>query len=265
MTEQDFPTSETNAGPEISPTPPSQEERVALVPSRSAPLVESSSGSTKIPWYIGPLMWTHFAVSFDLSQHRQWKERVEGVQMLDALERVRGHETRSLVRRPEVWRRIQFVSAAGANVNLLASTSWLVWLVPLYALGHGFGWFAAMAFLLPIPIAWKVSRRLYQGAAIESIRDANRSSTVRRWVGSAARTFGAGFGFGFTLLFLQGLISWFMTPAPSLAMELFLDGFYALIAGTVSGTTSLLLAPLIAHTGRAALSAAPDTTRQLGA
>ncbi len=247
---------------------PHKDQSAALVPagSKSAP----PPGPRRMPWYTGALMLTHLAFSGDLKQHRQWKDKVEGVHMVETLERVRGVRTRTALRRRKVWRMVRRTSAAGASLNLAATAPWLWWIVPTYAVGHGFGWFASLAFLLPIPIAWKVARRLYEDASIESIRDAEHSGAfggLKRWSGGTARSFAAGFGFGFTLLLLQGLISWFFTPAPSFFLELFLDTYYALIGGLLSGGVSVLLAPVIAHTGRAALEAGSTTppARQLEA
>lgn len=236
-----------------APTPPN----TALVTSYQP----SSDGTPQgLPWYTAPLMLTHLAVTRDLDQHRAWRERVEGIKMVEALTRVRGHKVRAMLRRPRVWSMVRRSSQVAATTNLAAASPWILWLVPLYAAGHGFGWLAALTFLLPVPIAWMVARRLYEDAAIASLREANLEqerglTPTRRWISGAARSFTAGFGFGFTLLFLQGLISWFMTPAPTLAMELLLDAYLATVAGVFSGGVSMLAAPLIAHTGRAALTA----------
>ena len=59
---------------------------------------------------------------------------------------------------------------------------------------------------------------------------------------------GAAYGLialGFTLVFLQGLISWFMTPAPTLWLELYYDVVNALWGGAIAGTLSVGLGPLL--------------------
>ncbi|MEO1273444.1 MAG: hypothetical protein AAFX99_35620, partial [Myxococcota bacterium] len=254
----------------VAPTPP---PTTALVVTEDASITTGAHDDIprSLPWYTTPLMLTHLAVSGDIAQHTAWKERVEGIHMVEALARVRGHKVRAMLRKPRAWQLVRRSSAAAAVTNLAAVTPWLLWLIPLYAVGHGFGWLAALTFLLPVPIAWKVGRRLYQDAAIASLREAGleqerNTSPARRWIGGAARSFTAGFGFGFTLLFLQGLISWFMTPAPTLGLELLLDAYLATVAGIFSGGISMLVTPLIAVTGRAALNAArQDEPRQLKA
>ncbi len=248
------------------PTPGARAEAPeAQAPTALARRAGPGAGVRPLPWYVGHLMTAHLLVSRDLTQHRSWRQQIEGLRMLDVLPRVKGHQTRALVRRPRVWRRIQAVSRAGATVNFSASLLWLIWIIPLYAIGHGFGWLAALTFLLPVPIAWRVARRLFEDAAIGSIQDAQDTQALApvlgRWTRSGARTFIAGFGFGFTLLFLQGLLTWFMTPASTIAMELFMDAWYASIAGLLSGGVSVIMTPLVATTGPAALQAAPDRPR----
>lgn len=266
----------TTAQPTLahSPSPDTNmdAESTALVPQDSPGQAISRRSSKKplrkLPWYFSLMTLTHLAMSRDVAQHRQWRAQAEGIQMLETLDRVKDHRTRALLRRRPVWKLVRGVSRAGASLNLAASAPWLLWLIPLYALGHGFGWLAALAFLLPVPIAWGVAQRLFEDAAIESIHDAEHEKesplgSLQRWTGGTARSFVAGFGFGFTLLFLQGLISWFMTPESSLMMELFLDAYNATIGGLVSGGVSMLVSPVIAMTGRAALNAAERAPRQL--
>lgn len=255
------PSQDTNVGAEATALVPSDAPGAAISRRSSKPL-------RKLPWYFSLMTLTHLAVSRDLAQHRQWRDQAEGIQMLETLDRVKDHRTRALLRRKPVWKLVRGVSRAGASLNLAASAPWLLWLIPLYALGHGFGWLAALAFLLPVPIAWGVAQRLFEDAAIESIHDAEHEGesplgSLQRWTGGTARSFVAGFGFGFTLLFLQGLISWFMTPESSLMMELFLDAYNATVGGLVSGSVSMLVSPIIAMTGRAALNAAERTPQQL--
>jgi hypothetical protein len=132
----------------------------------------------------------------------------------------------------------------GALYGFGMSTLWMGFLIPLYAVGHGFGWLASMSFLLPVPIAWRVSRRLWERASLRGMRDRLRK---RRFVPgrSIRRSFGAGFGLGFTLIFLQALLTWFMTPASSFGLELLIDAYHATLGGLASGGLATLLAPLL--------------------
>jgi hypothetical protein len=65
------------------------------------------------------------------------------------------------------------------------------------------------------------------------------------WLRGALRGYASGFAFGFTLTFLQGLISWFMTPAPTFAQELFFDLALATWAGMFTGGIGVLVTPLL--------------------
>ena len=256
---------ETIETPSVEPAP-AQEPPAQALALQNRPV---KPPLRRLPWYTGLMMWTHLAFSRDLGQHRDWSEQVEGLHMMEALPRIRSQKTRSLVRHPRVWRRISRLSKVGTGVSLAATMPWIVFLLPLYAVGHGFGWLAALTFLLPVPIAWKVGNALYRKAAIGSISDAQERGALfpklGRYIKSGARTFMAGHGFGFTLVFLQGLITYFMTPAPTLALELFLDFYYASIAGVFSGLAAMfVLTPWVAYSGRAALTA-PKRTRQLSA
>jgi hypothetical protein len=60
-------------------------------------------------------------------------------------------------------------------------------------------------------------------------------------------SFFAGFSGGFSLFFLQGLMSWFLTPAPTLAQELLWDASLAAQYGVVMGAVT---APLGLVLGR---------------
>lgn len=261
------PVEHAEAAPPPAASQPVPQTSQALVPTTPGGALARDNGPKRLPWYTGWLLMTHLALSRDMAQHRTWKTQVEGLRMMDTLERVDGPRTRAALRRPHVWRKVRRVGAVGASLSLAASAPWMLWLLPAYALGHGFGWLAALSFLLPVPLAWKVGRRLYESATINSMQDAERSgplASVLRWSNSTARTFGAGFGFGFTLIFLQGLITWFMTPASSLALELYLDLYLALVGGGLLGMVSTVVSPLVATSGPAALAAAEEP-RQLGA
>ena len=98
-------------------------------------------------------------------------------------------------------------------------------------------------------MAYRFGRRLWERAALSSMRelDARPDAGLSTFGKSVLRTFRAGFGFGFMLVFLQGLISWFMTPADTISLELFLDAVLAAVAGTITGGAAVVLAPLVAR------------------
>lgn len=212
-------------------------------------------------------MLTHLALTGDLEQHKEWQERIEAILQADAVAMERDYESRRLLLRDAVWKRIRRTGKVAATFNMAMGGAWMMLLIPYYATVHGFGWLAALTYLLPVPLAWKVARKMFERAALKGMRDAGHSkvSLLKRIallpVG-AIRAGVAGFAFGATLMFLQGLISWFMTPAPTIALELFGDALYAVYAGMITGTASMMLAPMVAApppSGTPSLKE-PDTT-----
>lgn len=198
------------------------------------------------------MMLTHLALTGDVSQHREWNERVEAIHQADAVAIERDLELKFLLSRDLVWKRIRRTGRFGAAANLTLSVPWLLLLVPTYAVDHGFGWAAALTYLAPILPAWKLARKAFERASLLGMRDAraNKNSLVKRMASlpvSAMRAGIGGFAFGFTLLFLQGLISWFMTPLPTIGQELYWDAALAVWAGLVTGSASGLLAPFLSR------------------
>jgi H+/Cl- antiporter ClcA len=69
---------------------------------------------------------------------------------------------------------------------------------------------------------------------------------VSLWPRALMRSATAGFGFGFTLVFIQGLISAFMTPLPTIGAELFWDATLGAALGAVAGLVSaVVLTPMV--------------------
>jgi hypothetical protein len=200
------------------------------------------------------MMLAHLVLSGDVAQRREWQDQIEAIHQAKAIDAEPSYERKRLLARDRIWRSMRRNGRIGALYNLSLSTAWLALLIPSYAVFQGFGWPAALAFLLPVPIAWKASRKLFERATLETAVDTNdRSLTLVQKLGllprASLRTFSAGFAFGAVLLLLQGLISVFMTPAPTIMQEIYWDALYALVAGTVSGTASMALAPLLAQLG----------------
>jgi hypothetical protein len=183
-------------------------------------------------------MLVHLAVTGDTKQHKRWRDRVESIAQAEAVDDARDPETKSLLADRHAWEQMRATGKFGANFGLALGALWMSVLMPLYAVAHGFGWLASMAFMLPVPMAWRFGRRLWERAAVKGMRDLGKRPSLRKRIT-------AGFGFGFALVFLQALITWFMTPAPTLIEEILIDAFHGSIAGTVTGVFSMLLAPLV--------------------
>jgi hypothetical protein len=107
----------------------------------------------------------------------------------------------------------------------------------------------AGTYALPIPIAWLIGRRLYQQGSLGVMKylgpNPSGSKQAKSWIRAMGSSFVAGFGFAFALTFLQGLISWFMTPAPTLWLELWMDVTNAFWAALPAGFVSSVMWPLL--------------------
>lgn len=202
-----------------------------------------------LPAKVEPLMLAHLVFSGDLKQQNRWHERIERIQQQKAIDRTPDPALKSLLAQPSVWHQMRRTGKLGATLTMTAGAFWMAGLVSLYATAHGFGWLAASAYLLPIPIAWKVGRRLWERASLAGMASLGRKPSAARrlahFLPSMFHSFFAGFGMAFTLVFLQGLISWFMTPAPTLLLELLFDVELALQLGVVGGVVTTALAPLV--------------------
>jgi hypothetical protein len=196
-------------------------------------------------------MLAHLTLTGDVSQQRAWRVRVDTIRQTQAIERETDPELRSLLLRDRVWQRMRQTGRVAAVSQVAMATAWMSWLVPVYAVGHGFGWLAASAFLLPVPLAWKAARRVFEKSALEGMRALSKkndpATRLTTLLGAIPRAALGGFTFGFILVFLQGLISWFMTPMPTIGLELMQDFFDACVGGAITGTASTVLAPLFAR------------------
>lgn len=197
------------------------------------------------------MMLTHLALTGDGEQYALWKERVERVRQVDAIDRAADPETKSLLASGAAWRQMREAGLIGVIVCMSVSSLWMSWLFTTYAAFHGLSWLATSLFLLPLPIAWFVGRHMWERAALQGMKDNVGKPTLRKRVRGffrgIGRSFGAGFGFGFTLVFLQALITWFFTPAPTFALELFFDFADATVWGTISGFMGMMLGPIVSR------------------
>lgn len=210
---------------------------------------EASKQLTKIPARLEPMMVTHLVITGDLEQFRRWRDQVETIHQTEAVHHEPDPLLKRILRRPDAWRRIRETGKVGAMISMGPGILWMAWLIPAYALQHGFGWLPALAYLLPVPLAWRTSRALFERSALAGMRDHHRGRSARRrvlaWLRGAMRSYASGFALGFTLTFLQGLISWFMTPAPTLVQELIIDFAVGTWAGMFTGGIGVLLTPLV--------------------
>jgi hypothetical protein len=208
-----------------------------------------------LPAMLEPMMLTHLALTGDMQQYRDWRDRVENIEHGRALEDAPDSQSRAILEDKEAWLQMRTTGKLGAAFGLGLGLLWLSTLVPFFAVAHGIGLWA-LVFFLPLPIAWRVGQKLWEDAALAGMKDVGRRPTLRRRIRALAkaivRGFGAGFGFGFTMTFLQFLLTWFFNAAPSLLAELASDTLHATIGGTVFGCFGMLLAPLVARGSPAA-------------
>lgn len=205
--------------------------------------------SRKLPAKLEPMMLAHLALTGDQAQQARWRNQLEAIRQADAIAEAPDPETKAILANRDAFRQMRITGKLGATFGLGLGTFWMAWLLPTYAVGHGFGWLAAATFLLPVPIAWKFGRWLWEQASLAGMRDLGTRPSLRKRLNvvfrSMFRAFNAGFGFGFSLVFLTTLITWFMTPAPTLAAELLSDAYHGSVAGLITGFMSMMLAPLV--------------------
>lgn len=210
---------------------------------------EEKNELARIPARLQPMMLTHLFITGDVEQFRRWRDQVETIRQTEAVYLEHDPFLKRILRRKEVWARVRKTGQLGAMLTLGPGVIWMAWLIPAYAIGHGFGWAAALTYLLPVPLAFRVARTLFEKSAMAGMRDHRRGSALRRrvlaWLRGAGRSYASGFAFGFTLTFLQGLISWFMTPAPTLGAELVTDFVLGTWAGMFTGGVAVMMTPLL--------------------
>lgn len=210
---------------------------------------DDERGAHLVPAKLEPMMVAHLALTGDRAQNARWRAQLEAIRQADAVDAAPDPQSKAILANKDAWKQMRVTGRLGSVFGLGLGSLWLAWLLPTYAVGHGFGWLAAASFLLPVPIAYKVGRKLWESASLAGMRDLGERPSFKKRLAVMARSmfraFNAGFGFGFTLVFLTTLITWFMTPAPTLLAELMLDLRDGAIIGTFTGTISMVLAPLI--------------------
>jgi len=214
---------------------------------------ETPSRSDRLPARVEPMMLTHLAVTGDFAQYRKWRNRIEEVRHQQAVVGAPDTECREILRDKEAWLQMRTIGSLGSAFGLGLGFMWMSVFLPLFAAQQGLAWWQLLPMFLPIPVAWKVGSRLWEDASLAGMRDVGKRPTMKRRLRALAKSlvrgFGAGFGFGFTLLSLQSLMTYVfgLNPADSLLRELAADIHVGTIAGAVSGTFGMLLAPMVAR------------------
>lgn len=212
--------------------------------------------------FVKPLLWLHRLVSRDPNQQRDWRQRIEAIEHQAAIDAESSTEGKALLADRGTWQQIRATSLIGTAGLMSLGSVWVYELLNAYAVGHGFGWLAASAYLLPIPVAWKVGRRLWEQSALEGMKELGSHPTPARQLRALStgmvRGMTTGAAMGFTLVFSQALISWFMTPAPTLGMELVIDLFHGSLGASVGAVAGAIFGPLASRPAPgASLRAAP--------
>lgn len=232
-----------------------------LAPTTSSPPhIETPTPKVLSTW-VKPLVWIYQLFSRDTKQVREWQERIETIEHAQDIDQEPSTEGKAILADKDAWRQVKSTGLIATSGGMGLGALWMTWLVPLYAVGHGFGWLAASAFLLPVPLAWKVGRRLWESAALQGMKELgdNPSSAqqLRTLSSGMVRGMMAGAGMGFTLIFTQALISWFMTPAPTLLIELIIDLINGTMGAIVGATVGAVFGPLVGRPAPSALPASP--------
>jgi hypothetical protein len=198
-----------------------------------------------------PLMLTHRALTGDRKQYGLWRERLERVLQSHRLAKARSSTLRRVIAHTPAWRRARGFGRIGTFVVLGIGSFVAFKFSFLYSQFLNFGVWPWLLFVPPLVPAGIMAKRALENAALGSMAatgghdEGARSRSAA--VSGVLRSFWAGFVGGYSLLFLQGLLSWFLTPAPTLAQELLLDATFALPYGVLFG---MFTAPLGLLLGR---------------
>ncbi len=235
----------------------------ALTRARSAAVAKSTEAppARLSPW-VRPLVWLHRRLSPKSADHAEWKERIEAIEHAQDVDAEPSTEGKAILADRKAWQQMKQTGLVASAGGLGVASVWMgAFLLPWYAFGHGFGW-VATALLLPVPIAWRVGRRMWERAALEGMKDLGPNPTPQQQNRALAlgmsRGMVAGAATGFTLVFLQGLVSWFMTPAPTLALELIVDLYWASGAGVIGAAVGAMFGPLVARGAPTSASSVPS-------
>ena len=205
-------------------------------------LAKRNEMSVRASW---PLMALHRVLTGDRQQFASWKDRIDKILQSTRLSRTRSPMMRKVIAHSPAWKRARGFGRLGSFVVLAVAGSVTMYLALVYSQLLHFGAWPWLLFVPPLVPAAMVAKRSLEDGALAAMASTGGESDLARSRSAAfhgfLRSFVAGFKGGFALLFLQGLMSWFMTPAATIAQELILDTVLALQAGVVMGA---LTAPL---------------------
>lgn len=196
-----------------------------------------------------PLMVMHRALSGDRKQYSLWKERFEKILQSHRLSRTRSAALRKVIAHGPAWKRARGFGRLG-TFFVLGLAGWTTYNISLfYGQFLNFGLWPWLLFVPPlVPAAIHTKRALEDAALASMAATRGEDEGTRRRTAALAgvlHSFKAGFTGGFLLLFLQGLMSWFLTPAASLAQEVVLDATvalqYAFVMGSFTAPLGLVL------------------------
>src|SRR5262245_16919272 len=205
-------------------------------------LAKRSEFRVRASW---PLMAVHRVLTGDRQQYVSWKDRIDKILQSTRLSRTRSPMLRKVIAHQPAWRRARGFGRLGSFVVLAVAGSITLYLSMVYSQLLHFGAWPWLLFVLPLVPAAMVAKRSLENGALAAMASTGGDSDGARSRSAAfhgfLRSFAAGFKGGFALLFLQGLMSWFLTPAATIGQELILDTALALQVGVAMGA---LTAPL---------------------
>jgi hypothetical protein len=196
-------------------------------------------------------MVLHRVMTGERRQYVVWRERLERILKSHRLTRARSSMLRRVIAHEPAWRRARGFGRLGTFVVLGIATYITLQFSLIYSQLFNFGVWPWLLFVPPLLPAGIVAKRALENAALGTMASTHGDTESARSRSAALsgvlRTFWAGFAGGFSLVFLQGLLSCFLTPAPTLLQELLLDVGFGLQHGVMFG---VFTAPLGLVLGR---------------
>lgn len=243
------------------------DEARALAPAPVGPPASAASPPKRLSGLTKPLVWLYRSVFGESRQADEWSNRIEAIEQANAIDAEPSTEGKALLADRATYRQVKATGLVAAMGGMSIGALWMSWLIPLYAYGWGFGAWAYL-YLLPVPFAWRVGRRMWERAALQGMKELGPQPSpqqqLRTLSSGMIRAMGAGAGMGFALVFSQALISWFMTPAPTLLQELLIDLVHGTGGAAVGAAVGAIFGPLVGRGAPNALTA-PTPNALLGA
>lgn len=234
-------------GPPVpSPRSPNRAEVEGQLP------VTVQSSAKPLSTWVKPLVWLYRLVGRDRRQAKDWEDRIEAIEHAQDIDAEPSTEGKAILGDIHAWRQVKATGLVGTTGGMGMAALWLAWLVPVYAIEFGVGWLAATSLLLPVPLAWRVGRRLWEGAALQGMKELGPNPTsqqqLRTLSSGMLRGMAAGAGMGFTLVFGQALIAGLFlgTPHyPTLIGELMVGLVQGTMGASVGACVGAIFGPLV--------------------